>query len=75
MIDDYDPEDALDADDPPATQLAVLERVVAVLRSNVEDRRHAGRRDDALRVVARLGTLRGADGRRLRNIKHALEDM
>lgn len=70
---DYDPEDALDATDPPAIQLDVLERVLIALRSNIQDDRTEGRRLDALRVIRRLNETRGVQRQRLRRLREDFE--
>ena len=65
---DVDPEDELDAMDPPAVQLEVLERTVASLAAEVagphELVRVLARLVGAARALGRLQTL-GADRRRL----------
>lgn len=73
---DADPEDAYDAGDPIPVRLDVLERIVASLRANRDDRFDARRRD-AVRLIVRLGEedLPRRHRRRLRHIRDELEEL
>jgi hypothetical protein len=70
-FDDFDPEDAYDADDPPNVCLAVIGRVVDALRAS-SDRREP-RRVDALRLLDNLEGVLGVDLLRLQELRDDLE--
>lgn len=77
-MNDYDfgdaaPEDAWDDGDPPETKLGILERVIAALRAL--HKVPLERRDDALRLVAKLERAHEGDPERLADIRAALEDL
>jgi hypothetical protein len=69
---DTDPEDAWDDGDPFEDKVAILERLVGVLRVRRTDERHDARRADALRLVDKLGR-EGRDARRIAELRVALE--
>lgn len=70
---DDDAEDAWDDDDPVEAKMAILERVVAQLRTVWDDRGEA-RRVDALRLLSKLEQEHGVD-MRLRAIRDDLEEL
>jgi len=70
---DFDPEDAYDVEDDPEMRLAVLEKVVADLRSRRLDGRFDGRRTDALRVIRNFLDERPEQQGRLESLKAELE--
>ena len=52
MIGDTMPEDAYDTGDPIQLRLALLQVIVEAVRDDPDPARRAGRRDDAIRVIA-----------------------
>jgi hypothetical protein len=73
---DKDPEDAWDDGDPPAVKLAILERVVASVRSELAHTPHRAeaRRIDALRLVTKLEQA-GHGTPRLTALRNVLEGL
>ena len=71
---DKDPEDSWDDGDPVAVKLAILEQVIAHVRSNW-DTRFEARRADALRLVDKLKQQQQQEGSRLETIKVKLEEL